>query len=262
MFRNIKMYLRFSAQNVRALMEFKNDFVVSTVAGAVMQTVGLIFLFVLFGNISSIGGWSLYEVALLYACMMISEGMLTLLFQGTSSLTYYVRTGNFDRFLLRPLDVTVQILGSQINFAGLGTVVTGIAVIVVSLYKLDTPISLGLILLFVVNIVFGVCIRVNLNLATTSLAFWLIATGGLSTMVYNTQDFGKYPLSIYPTVIRVVLLTVIPHAMISYVPTCLILGKLSVLPWIFAVPASMIFMIFLRKFIYSHALKRYESAGN
>ena len=68
MLRNIKMYLRFSGQNIHALMEYKNDFLVSTIAGAVWQTVGLVFLFALFSSI---------RLNLLRGCALVRSARLT-----------------------------------------------------------------------------------------------------------------------------------------------------------------------------------------
>lgn len=260
--RNIYLYWKLSVQNIRGLMEYKNDFIVSTIAGAVWQAVGLVFLFALFNNIHAIAGWTLYEVALLYACVMFAEGALTFLFQGTTGFAYYIRSGTFDRFMVRPTNILTQILGMQVNFAGLCTMITAIGLMVVSLSKLHMEIGWGDAVLLAINLSMGVCIRVNMNIAAASFSFWTVSSSKFNTLFYNMQSFAKYPLTIFPKSIQVLLVTILPHAMISYVPISLLLGKLPIWPFILAVPASTLFITWFRRFLFDMAIKNYESAGN
>lgn len=262
MIRKIKLYLHYSQQNIRALLEYKNDLIVSTIAGAIWQGVGLVFLFALFGNIHSVGGWTLYEVALLYGCIMFGEGVLTLLFQGSTGFAYCVRNGDMDRFILRPVDLLTQILGLRINFAGLFTMGNATAVIILSLSKLDLVIKFGRIFLFFINIILGVWIRVNFNIACNSFAFIFKTAGSIGTLFYMTQVFGKYPISIYPKAIQVILFTILPHAVISFMPVAILLEKLPVWPYELVILASCIFIWLLQTWIFDWAIKKYESVGN
>lgn len=262
MLRDLKLYFRYSAQGIRGLMEYKNDFIVSTVAGGVWQAVGLVFLFALFHNISSVAGWNMYEVSLLYGCVMFSEGAYTLLFQGCTELKHRIRNGELDRYMLRPVNLTTQILGGQINFAGLCTLITACSLMVYALRRLSLDIHAGMILLFGINLLLGVCIRVNMELMGESIAFCLFNVYNLQNILYDVQNFAKYPLTIYPKAVRVVLVTVLPHAVISYVPVCLLLGRLALWPYILGVPCSVGFITWLRRLIFNKAITKYESAGN
>lgn len=260
--RNFYLYIRLSLQNTRGLLEYKNDFIVSTIAGAVWQAVGLVFLFALFNNIPSIAGWTMYEVALLYACVMFSEGALTFLFQGTTGFAYFIRSGSFDRFMVRPVNILTQILGMQINYAGLCTMITAGALMVVSIIKLQLQISIGDILLLIANLAMGVCIRVNMNVAANAFSFWTTSSSKFNVVFYNMQSFAKYPLTVFPKSIQLVLTTMIPHAMISYVPICLLVGRMQIWPWILAVPASVAFITVFRRVLFNKAIKNYESSGH
>lgn len=262
MLRNLKLYFRYSAQNIRGLMEYKNDFIVSTIAGGVWQAVGLVFLFALFHNITSVAGWNMYEVSLLYGCVMFSEGAYTLLFQGSTGFKHRIRNGEFDRYILRPVNLTTQILGAQINFAGLCTLITACSLMVYAVRRLSLDIHAGMLFLFGINLLLGVCIRVNMELMGQSIAFCLINVSNLQNILYDVQNFAKYPLTIYPKAVRVVLVTVLPHAMISYVPVCLLLGRLALWPYILGVPCSAVFITWLRRLIFNKAITKYESAGN
>lgn len=246
--------------NLRGLMSYKIDFLVSFFGGLLSQTIGLLFLVVLFGNIPAVAGWNVYEVAMLYGYMFFAEGVLTLSFQGTNNMWKLIRRGSFDRFLLRPLSVPLQIYGLQTNLAGLGTGVTGLAVIFYSMYQLEMKLSLPEILLFILSLILGSVIRININF--TCSCFAVIYKGAtIRSMIYKLQDMAKYPITIYPRSFQIILLSLIPFAAISYIPTAVFLDKLSFVYYLI-LPFATLLSIFMRRWTFNKALEKYEGSGN
>ena len=259
--RYIRLYFQMMSANLRGLMAFKADFLVSFFGGFLSHTIGLVFMGVLFLNGPEVAGWNVYQVALLYGYIFVAEGVFTIGFQGTIGFWYQVRYGNVDRYLLRPIPVTLQIYGKNINLAGLGTGLTGLFVISYSWGKLALPATPGRILLLVLSLVFGAVIRVNLNFAASILSGLLEGATDLGDTVENMREMGKYPLDIYPKAFRVILLSLIPYAAISYVPASVLLGKTDPV-FFWAQPGAMVLIILLRIWLYRKAMEKYEGAGN
>ncbi len=259
--RTIKIFFLMTAANIRGLMSFKVDFLVSFFAGLLSQTIGLLFLSVLFQNIPAIAGWKVYEVAILYGYMFFGEGILTLFFQGTNGLWKQVRHGDFDRYMTRPLSVGLQICGRQTNLAGAGTAVTGLMVMAYSYSRLSISWSFWKVAILVVSLILGAVIRVNINYGSAALVMWLEGAGGVKGTVEKVQEMGKYPLEIYPKAFRIILLSLIPYAAISYVPASVLLDKKPLL-YFLLLPAAMVLSVVIRRFIFGKAMERYEGAGN
>lgn len=259
--RYLQLFFQMMAANLRGLMSFKMDFIVSFFGGLLSQTIGLLFISVLFYNVSAVGDWNAYQVALLYGYMFVAEGVLTLFFQGTNGLWKQARRGEFDRYLLRPLPIPFQIYGKCINLAGLGTVVTGLLVMYFSIWKLGIAMTPFQILLLVLSLVFGAVVRININFATSILPIWLEGATGLKGMVEEMEEMGRYPLDIYPKAFRVILLSLIPYAAISYVPTSVLLGKKSSV-YFLILPIAMVLVIVIRIWLFNKAMEKYEGAGN
>lgn len=259
--RYIRLYFQMMSANLRGLMAFKADFLVSFFGGLLSQTIGLVFMGVLFLNVPEVAGWNVYQVALLYGYMFVAEGVFTLGFQGTNGLWRQAQHGDFDRYLLRPIPVTLQIYGKNINLAGLGTGLTGLCVMAYSWGKLALPTTPGRILLLILSLVFGAVIRVNINFAASILPVWVEGASGFKGMVEKMWEMGKYPLDIYPKAFRVILLSLIPYAAISYVPASVLLGKTDPV-FFWAMPGAMALIILLRIWLYRKAMEKYEGAGN
>lgn len=259
--RYIRLFFQMMGANLRGLMSFKADFLVSFFGGLLSQTIGLLFIGVLFLNVPAIAGWNAYEVALLYGYMFVAEGVLTLFFQGTNGLWRQARKGEFDRYLLRPLPVTLQIYGRDINLAGLGTGITGLAVMLYSTWKLELAMTPGRVLLLALSLILGAVVRININFASSIFPVWVEGALGFKGTVENMQEMGRYPLDIYPKAFRVVLLSMIPYGAVSYVPASVLLGKTE--PVFFLIlPGAMVFIILLRMWLFRKAMGKYEGAGN
>lgn len=259
--RTIRLFFQMTGANLRGLMSFKVDFMVSFFAGLLSQTIGLLFLSVLFQNIPAIAGWTVYEVAILYGYMFFGEGILTLFFQGTNGLWHQVRAGDIDRYMTRPISLDLQICGRQTNLAGAGTALTGLAVLFYSFGKLSVSWDVGRIVLFTISLVLGAIIRVEINFASSALAMLLEGAGGIKGTVERMQEMGKYPLDIYPRAFQIILLTLLPYAAVSYVPTVVILEK-APCAYFLILPCAMLMIVGIRKWIFKKAMERYEGAGN
>lgn len=113
----------------------------------------------------------------------------------------------------------------------------------------------------VLSVVFGVVVRININFATSILPIWLEGATGFKGMVEQMEEMGKYPLDIYPKAFRVILLSLIPYAAISYVPASVLLGKKGSV-YFLILPAAMVLVIVIRIWLFNKAMEKYEGAGN
>lgn len=257
--RSIRLFFHMMSANLRGMMAFKADFYITVFSGLLAQTIGLLFLHVLFLNIPSIAGWTVYEVSVLYGYMFFGEGIMTLFFQGTNGLWRQARLGILDQYLTRPLSMELQICSANINLAGAGTGITGLIVMFYSFRKLGMafgPLKTGLLLL---SLALGCVIRVNINFGSS--AAGMLTDGGVKGVVEDLYEAGKYPLEIYPKVFRLIILTVIPYAAISYVPASVLLGK-QPYGYFLILPAAAVLSIVLRKLLFWLAMRKYEGAGN
>lgn len=258
--RTIRIFFLMMAANLRGMMSLKVDFLVTFFAGLFSQTIGLLFLGVLFQNIPAIAGWTAFEVAVLYGYMFFGEGIMTLFFQGTNGLWRQARKGVIDRYMTRPLSLSLQICGSQINLAGAGTVLTGLAVMFYSFHRISVDWDFWKAVMFAISLFLGTVIRVNINYGSSALGMCLDG-GGIKGAVEKMQDMGKYPLDIYPKAFRVILLSLIPYAAITYVPAAVILDK-QPMPYFLLLPAAAFLSSTMRKFIMKKAMEHYDGAGN
>ena len=81
-----------------------------------------------FGHIQ---GWTLGEVAFLYALVEISFGLMDMVLVVLIHpvLGAWCARAAFDQLLLRPVNITVQVLGSDVTIRRMGKIILGSAIL-------------------------------------------------------------------------------------------------------------------------------------
>src|SRR6187402_2396190 len=104
-----------------------------TVGHSAATAVEIVAVFALFDRFGPVGGFSFGEAALFYALVNIMFSIADLLSRGFDVFgTDFVRTGAFDRVLLRPRAAALQLAGYEVRLSRLGRLLQGFAVLVLA----------------------------------------------------------------------------------------------------------------------------------
>ena len=263
MLRTSRLYLRLLATHLRASLEYEADFWIMAVGAAMTQLAGLAFIAAVFTRVPAINGWTFWAVALLFGMVALSEGIGNLFFEGMWAMAQLKHEGALDYLLVRPYPVVLQVLSSQVGLNGIGNVLTGGAMVGTGLAHLDIQWSPGRVLLAAVLLLSALVVRIGIMLACTSSTFWMEGPGSMVAFaVHQLGDLARYPLAIYPAVLKAVLGVFLPFAFVSYFPISWLTGeggtgRIGLLTPLVAVAAVAVGLLVFRR-----GLLRYESAGN
>ncbi len=221
--REIKRYLRlykiFTIQFFKFLLQSKADFLIGLVGFFLTQATGIAFLFLVFQQIPTLGGWSLEQLIFIYGFAQIPRGIDHLLTDNIWLIAWrYVVNGKFDRYMLRPMNLFFQVICEKLQPDALGELLVGIILLVVSLNKGIVIVDGIHIVMFVVSMMAGALIYTSIKLLFASFAFWIKVSGPILYTAYNLADFAKYPTEIYSKGIRFIINWIIPFAFVAYIP--------------------------------------------
>lgn len=257
------IYTRLITQHFKAVVEYQLNFVIMLLAGLMTHVPGLIFLWLIYARIPNIQGWSFGEVLFIYGVTFFTEGLTSLLIEGFWMLGQMVHRGELDRFLVRPVPITVQILGSAVGLHGIGTTLVGAALIgraLVSTTVVWTPVRIVAALALLVS---AIAIRCAIVIVPNTIVFW--APGVNSSVAVSVAEFGdfaKYPITIYGLVIQALVTLVVPFAFISFFPATYLFDKPGGTRWGLLVPLVALYSLALALLVFRRGLRRYESAGH
>ncbi|MBY0755150.1 ABC transporter permease [Clostridium sardiniense] len=261
--RYLKIYFKFLKQYIKTLMEYKEDFIYGMIGFFLIQGTSIIFINLIFDNIQSLKGWSFYEIIFIYGFSQIPRGIDHIftdylwIFSGNS-----IVRGEFDRYLLRPLNPLFQVIAERFQPEGFGELVVGFILVILSGIKLGVTITPILIIGFIIATIGGTLIYTGIKLAAASIAFWTKTSFRHVQMAYELSGFAKYPVTIYPNVIKNLLTFIIPFAFTGFYPGAYLLGKESFFFGVIMTLIVGVITITVAYFIWLKGISIYESAGN
>ena len=256
------LYWLFFKNRIKILMEYRVNFLIGAVSTVIMQAAGLLTIWVVMAQIPDLDGWSLPEILLIYGLITLSTSINHMFADNLWTLGRdYVRTGTFDRFMVRPVDPLFHLLADRFCHDGIGNFLVGAALVIIASSRLNvvwTPLTVGYLVLMVLS---GGFIFIALNLMTAVSGFWLMDSVPVTRVVFEMHEFAKYPLTIYPRFVGVLLTAVIPYGFASFFPATFLLGRDSnpLLAWGAPLVAAVLMVIGLA--VWRFGLRHYSSTG-
>ncbi|MGL5541029.1 MAG: ABC transporter permease [Erysipelotrichaceae bacterium] len=261
--RYVRLYGLFMQQYLKALMEYRGDFLFGLVGFLLIQSVGVIFLQLVFQSIPTLANWSFYEILFIYGFAQIPRGIDHLF---TDYLWIFswktIVKGEFDRYLLRPLNPLFQIIAERFQPDGFGEIIVGVLLCTLSLQRLQIDLSALDWMWMGVSILFATGIYTAIKLSVASLAFWVKFAQSYLYMTYQLSNFVKYPITIYPDAMKFILTFLIPFAFTGYFPAAYFLGKGSFFYGVVLTGILAVVFLFLAYQVWLKGMKAYESAGS
>jgi ABC-2 type transport system permease protein len=173
----------------------------------------------------------------------------------------YIRTGAFDRFLVRPINPLFHLLADRFCHDGIGNFLVGSVLIVYSLRALDIPLTVTNLLYLIVAALSGGAIFFGLNLITGTSAFWLMDAIPVMRLVFDNHLFAQYPLTIYPRAIGIMLTWLIPYGFASFYPASYLLGHdMGWLAWL--APFVAVILVIIGYQVWKIGLRHYAGTGS
>ncbi|WP_020580048.1 ABC transporter permease [Actinopolymorpha alba] len=265
--RTFKLYAALVGAGLRGEAQYRGNLLVMLVAGMAYQGIGLAFVWVVVDRFGAIGGWTLGEVFFLYALRLTAHGLWVVPFSQLNQLDLVVREGEFDRYLVRPLNPLVQVLTRRVGLMQAGDLVGGLLLLAYATTIVDVDWSPGAVGFLLLAVVGGALVEVAVQLGLSGLTFRLLSTRMLRIQVDSVfGTFGNYPLKIFPSVARFLFTIVLPMAFVAYFPASVLLdrtGELAVPSWFaYGSPLVGAALFTLAYLFWSRQTSHYTSSGH
>lgn len=265
--RQLRLYGVLVRASMRAQGQYRANLVIEIIGAIAYQGAGFAFVWVVVDRFGEIGGWGRPELALLYGMRLGSHGVFTFFFaQLVGRVGEVIRQGEFDRYLVRPLDPLLQLITRRFNLTVLGDLLGGAALVVAGAIQVDVAWTVPGAGYLVLAVIGGGLVEGALHLTATALAFRLLSTQALAGAIEDLlSSVGGYPLRIFPAGAEFVLTFVLPIAFVAYFPATVLLGRtdaLSVPAWLAALAPLVGALLFTAAYTFwRHQIRHYSSSG-
>lgn len=257
----------YSKTTAKAWFQYRFDAVMKSFTVFFREAAGIIVIWFTLLKFDKINGWNIYEMLFLFSLLFLTYGIMIIFFTGLRDFGGTVRSGNFDRFILRPRGLLFQIIFVNSDwFAALGHGGLGVTLLLLSAWRAGINWSAETVVYCIFTVAGGVLIQGAVFLILASLNIFMLQTNSLKEVFYwNVRKFAGYPISIFNKVIQFFMVYIMPFAFVNYFPAAYLLEKNDMsYPefYMYLTPAVGAAMYLLAYLFWRFSIRFYKSSGN
>lgn len=253
---------KYFVMHLKTSLEYKVSFILTTIA-QLISIIGSIFvLFSLFNKFGILKDFSLNECLLALSIVDLGYYYAEFIFRGFDSFARLIVKGTFDILLIRPENIYLQILGSEMEVTKVSRLIATLGIFIYALIVNNISFSVLKIITLIIAILSSILIFASLMIIGAGICFYTIE--GLEIVnifTCGSRELGEYPMGIYGNKLKKIFTFIIPIACINYYPILYILGRTDNISYALAPLFSLVIVIFSILF-FNHSLKHYQSSGS
>jgi ABC-2 type transport system permease protein len=210
----------------RSELEYRGAYIIDRIATVASYGSAFAAIFLLLARFSTLGGWSWPELAFLLSFQLLSYAMgASTSFTQFRDMEETIRLGTFDVLLVKPFSPWAYIVFSGLNIGYLGHVVLGIGLIGWAVTQVPVDWTLARIAFLLLSFVSAAMVVAALMTMIGASAMILVRARHLFTIFFGFWELARYPITIFPAALQVMLLFVVPLGFMGFVPVAVLLDK-------------------------------------
>ena len=263
----LDLYRQYWRINLLTTLEYRTNFLLWFGFTFVYHGSAIAALWITLTNFPSMNGWDFRNMAFLYALWMTGHALNATFFSTVGEIPEWIRDGEFDRLLVRPVDELFQVMTTPGQIFP-DELILALVFLCVATAANHIAITAGFLILVPLVVIGGALIDLSIGLIISTAAFWFVQVDALRWIVLQLeQEFTRYPLSIYSRGVRLLLAFVIPFGFMNYFPASYFLNKADNglgLPIAVGVitPAIGVVFLLVAYLIWRAGLQRYQGVGH
>jgi ABC-2 type transport system permease protein len=258
----LKLLSAFLKVNIQMSLAYRADTVVNILLNLMWLGWELLSLSIIFSNTETIGGWDFGElIALLGVFRLVHTLMIALIWPNTEKFNQSIRDGSMDYTLLQPVNSLFLVTFSRITVWRAWDLILAAILIVIGINMagdITTPLS---ILTFILLTVSGGIVIYSLWIVLIAMTFWFTKFDNNVTILQALLDAGRYPVTVYPPWLRILVTFVIPIAVATTVPLQGLRGDLTLDRALMFIAIGVLSFLIASQ-VWKRGLKQYSGASS
>ncbi len=258
----LKLLSAFFKVNVQMSLAYRADTVVNILLNLMWLGWELLSLNIIFNNTDTLGGWGLGElIALLGVFRLVNTMMIALIWPNTEKFNQSIRDGSMDYTILQPVNSMFLITFSRITVWRIWDLVLAVVLILLGVNMAEEVTSAAQILTFILLSLSGMIVIYSLWIVLIALTFWFVKFDNNVTILQALMDSGRYPATVYPAWLRIIVTFIIPIALATTIPLQALRGELNVTQVFIFIGVSVASFVIASR-VWKAGLKQYSGASS
>jgi len=257
-----KLISTFFKVNLQVAIAYRADTVINILLNIMWLGWELLGLSIIFSNTDTLGGWGFGElIALLGVFRLVNTMMMLLIWPNTEKFNQSIRDGSMDYTILQPVSSMFLVTFSRMNVWRIWDLLLAIVLIVVGVNMagdVSTPAS---IFNFILLTIFGAIVIYSLWIVLIAFTFYFTKFDNNVTRLQALLDAGRYPVTVYPVWLKIIVTFLIPVAVATSVPLQALRQELGT-SQVFMFVGIGIASFLIASQVWKFGLKRYSGASS
>lgn len=258
----MKLYLKALKLHFKSMLEYRVSFIISFFSQIIVFFSYYFVILALFDKFDNIKGFTLYEVLLCFSVIQLGYSLCECFARGIDVFDRLIVNGNFDRLLIRPKNIILQVLCSEIDFVKISRVIQAIIIMVIALINLNVEWDIFKVICLILMIMSAMAIFFGIFLLAASYCF--ITIQGLEVRNVFTEGgkhMSQYPIGVFKKGFVWFFTFIIPYAFVNYYPLLYFIGKSNNI--LYAFSPLIVFVYLIPCFmVFNKGIKKYASVGS
>ena len=224
----LRLFSAFFKVNLQMALAYRVDTAVNLLLEVLQLGWELLSLSIIFSNTQTLGGWNLGElIALLGVFHLVNALMTVLIWPNTEKFNQSVRDGTLDYTLLQPANSMFLVTFSRMIIWRVWDILLGAALISIGIQLSGRAATLPQLASFLLLSVSGTLILYSLWIVMIAATFWFTKFDNNVTILQALLDTGRYPATVYPFWLRMIITFIVPIAVATTIPLQALRGELT-----------------------------------
>jgi len=258
----LRIYFLIEAQYIKSKMQYRDDFLISSLGMffSSLTTVGIFW--VLFETIPSLAGWNFDQLIFIYAFYLLSTAPMQVLFDHFWQLRFHVINGTFLKYYFRPLNMMFYYTSEMFDIKGLTQFVLGIALFIYASNKLEISWGLIQILLLFVTLLSAALVVIAIMIIASCSTFWIYNSFPVMDLAWRLREYSPYPMTIFDGFFKVLFTYIIPIGFVAFYPSQIFLQPEMISPLVYFSPLVGIGFFALAYWVWTKGVNSYAGTGS
>lgn len=251
-------YFRVGALNE---LQYRVNLFIQLFQSALALIVGLVGLSLVFNHTDSLNGWSPYELLAVMGVFTLMGGLIRTTIQpNMERLMGDVQQGTLDYTLTKPADSQILVSVREVRIWQSVDFFVGLILLGIALGQIEGRVGFWQAIAFGVTLFMGSLMIYCFWLMLTSGAFWVVRVEQIVELFQGVYQAGRWPVSIYPSWLRLGLTFLVPIAFAVTVPAEALTGRLTPQTVLITLGLTTALML-LARWVWRTGLRRYSGAS-
>lgn len=260
--RYLRLWLDFFKMSWMADIEYRLNFLVRVTGEIVWYMTQLSVFEVLYTHTQTISGWDVHAMRVFMGSLFLADGIYQILFsQNLEHFFTLVRKGDLDLYLTKPINSQFMVSCQRVAVANTVNLTIVMVYLIWAILHLGHPVGGFQVATFGLLIVSGLVISYAMHFMFATLNVIFQDFSAVQFIWYQLYRLATRPDPIYPSFLRLIVMTVFPVAFFASVPARVLVEGFSSTMLMASLGLS-VGLLSLSNLFWEMALRRYASASS